>query len=393
MRSKSRSLEHYKDSSFADKDEASKFLGSNSPNTPSATHISEPGNFESYFSMVLKASLLIFLGMFIMAGICRFWVDKSSETSIKLSPYKSSPRDTNAPNSPQTKTDLSKFIRYFPKTNCKYALKDDEKTHAFIIGPQKTGTTFLTSFLAEFGHFPEILMSNPKETDFAQHDFQSAEEFDNYAWSHRKPEHKVLLESTANTIFEKGFEKVYPHFNNPKFIFIARDPTERFFSHLNHIQRNILAPEELVGGTINMTKGYNIMANNASTPQKLHYEVAKLLNNGLDWFLYHGLYAKWLESWREIRCNSMMILNQKHMTADVLGQVFKHLGLEVPPNDLILKSMKDASERYSSYEKLWGKFWHTLPKPDLETKAMIDDYYMKDKETLWKLLNISEPWF
>jgi len=291
--------------------------------------------------------------------------------------------------------DVADHIRFYPTVNCTLANHTDNRAHGFIIGPQKTGTTFLNSVLAEFPeHFPEILMSNPKETGFFKKDFETAEEFEDFAWRDRSRKHKVLLESSASTIFFKGYEKIYPVFSNPRFIFIARNPTDRFFSHLNHQQRLILAPIEIAERRPPMNKAWNIMAQNATTVDKLRDAVAMLMEKKRDWYLYHGHYADLLKPWgREIHCYSMMIINQKQMNAPVIREVFNHLGLARPPEYKIDEAIAESKSMYNVYKETWGEWWRKLPVADDETRKMLDDFYAEDNRKLWDMLNITDPWW
>jgi len=353
-----------------------------------------------------------------MAVIGRFWIRESSETSYKslfrasqanyhfeLHPTQMDPEPTEEPEDlvwevfhnelPIVSEDVADHIRFYPTVNCTFADHTDNRAHGFIIGPQKTGTTFLSSVLAEFPeHFPEILMSTPKETSFFKKDFETADDFEDFAWRDRDTKHKVLLESSASTIFEKGYEKIYPVFSNPRFIFIARNPTDRFFSHLNHQQRLILAPIEIAGERPPMDKAWNIMAQNATTVDKLRDAVAMLMEKKLDWYLYHGHYADLLKSWgHEIRCYSMMIINQKQMNAPVIREVFKHLGLARPPEYKIDEAIAESKKMYNVYKETWGEWWRKLPIADDETRKMLDDFYEEDNRKLWEMLNITDPWW
>ena len=69
-------------------------------------------------------------------------------------------------------------------------------------------------------------------------------------------------------------------------------------------------------------KAWNIMAQNATTVDKLRDAVAMLMEKKRDWYLYHGHYADLLKPWgREIHCYSMLIINQKQMNAPVIREV------------------------------------------------------------------------
>lgn len=117
---------------------------------------------------------------------------------------------------------------------------------AFMIGAQKSGTTYLAALLDQS---PDICISDPKEPHFLTHDFERGMEY--YASLFKKPGAKICLDASTTYTFLRPKDQMdagpdAPGLLDPvpqrihdlrpdaKLIYLLRDPVERAISALQH---------------------------------------------------------------------------------------------------------------------------------------------------------------
>lgn len=108
-----------------------------------------------------------------------------------------------------------------------------------IGGVHKAGTTSLYTYLS---WHPEVLGSEIKETHFFSGD-KYVNRYDNYeAYFKSYKSEKYKLEASPEYIYERqlAINNIKAHTDNPKLIFIFRNPTEKIISSFNHRKKNVL---------------------------------------------------------------------------------------------------------------------------------------------------------
>jgi len=287
-------------------------------------------------------------------------------------------------------------ITTFPTKGCRYPnpARKDKQTHAFIIGPQKTGTTFLTDLLVGVTdkNFPDIFGSTPKETGFyLKTDLKDSKAYHDFIWPGNDPKkYDVLLEASASNILKKSFLVIRKIAKEPKYIMLLRDPTKRYFSELNHVHRKFYGADK--SNKPNSKRYKDVEAIHDS--DDLHKQTIRQLGNGKrSNFLSKGNYAELLNGWKHVHCNSILLIDQKDITVDVIKEVLKHIGAKIPSDDIIQESMEIARDKYKREYGSGKPEWHTLPKPLPQTVEAVDIYYEERNKELWEMLNIDIPWF
>lgn len=96
-----------------------------------------------------------------------------------------------------------------------------------ICGAPKAGTTSLYEYLAQH---PEICMSNPKETDYFQHNYDKGIDWYASCFAHYQGEKVVGEASPGNMIHPLAPKRIKELIPNAKIIMILRDPIDRVFS-------------------------------------------------------------------------------------------------------------------------------------------------------------------
>ncbi|AZQ66568.1 sulfotransferase [Silicimonas algicola] len=124
----------------------------------------------------------------------------------------------------------------------------------YLIGAQKSGTTFLASRL---GRSPEVCLSDPKEPQFFSLHYQKG--FDAYRRTFRDPGARLKVDASTTYTFlrpahrlsdgdapgltapvPQRIREVAPH---ARLVYVMRDPVERAMSAWRHIHRGERAPD------------------------------------------------------------------------------------------------------------------------------------------------------
>ena len=126
--------------------------------------------------------------------------------------------------------------------------------NVYLIGAQKSGTTFLAALLAQS---PDVCVSSPKETHFFTLDYDKGLEF--YATCFADPDAPVRIDASTTYSFLRprhdldtpdapGLtdpvpERIHAVAPEAKFIYILRDPVQRAMSAYKHTQRKAPPPK------------------------------------------------------------------------------------------------------------------------------------------------------
>lgn len=129
--------------------------------------------------------------------------------------------------------------------------------NAFLIGAQKSGTTWLASLLEQS---PDICVSDPKEPQFFTRQFEKGEDF--YRACFARPDAPVRLDASTTYSFLRPAhamndpdapglldpvpQRIAEWAPDARFIYVLRDPVGRAASAYRHVMRMQPAPKEPV---------------------------------------------------------------------------------------------------------------------------------------------------
>ena len=246
------------------------------------------------------------------------------------------------------------------------------KPNLFIPGAAKSGTTTLHNLLNQH---PEICMSSVKEPGYWKNekfkDFKNIEK-ENYLNLFMKSKHKIFGESTTAYMYYDTFiNNINSNYKvSPKFIFILRNPIDRFNSHFWWI------------------KGLGLEKSNFQEAlSKDQNKEFKAYNNYPKYYFQFGLYAKWLKRFYNCfdRSNIKIIIfedliNNQLKTAN---SCFEFLGL---------KKLDTISNHTSNQTALLKnpELYHFLNKSAIGKYSFtkIGKYFLPKKTINWIILNI-----
>ena len=248
------------------------------------------------------------------------------------------------------------------------------KPNLFIPGAAKSGTTSLHNLLNQH---PEICMSSVKEPGYWKNekfkDFKNIEK-ENYLNLFMKSKHKIFGESTTAYMYYDTFiNNINSNYKvSPKFIFILRNPIDRFNSHFWWI------------------KGLGLEKSNFQEAlSKDQNNEFKAYNYYPKYYFQFGLYAKWLKRFYNCfdRSNIKIItfedlINNQLKTAN---SCFEFLGL---------KKLNSISNHTSNQTALLKnpQLYHFLNKSAIGKYSFtkIGKYFLPKKTINWIKLNIKD---
>ncbi|MBC8301495.1 MAG: sulfotransferase domain-containing protein [Pelagibacterales bacterium] len=248
------------------------------------------------------------------------------------------------------------------------------KPNLFVPGAAKSGTTSLHNLLNQH---PEICMSSVKEPGYWKNekfkDFKNIEK-ENYLNLFMKSKHKIFGESTTAYMYYDTFiNNINSNYNvSPKFIFILRNPIDRFNSHFWWI------------------KGLGLEKSNFQEAlSKDQNNEFKAYNYYPKYYFQFGLYAKWLKRFYNCfdRSNIKIItfedlINNQLKTAN---SCFEFLGL---------KKLNSISNHTSNQTALLKnpQLYHFLNKSAMGKYSFtkIGKYFLPKKTINWIKLNIKD---
>lgn len=227
----------------------------------------------------------------------------------------------------------------------------------FIPGAAKSGTSSLHLYL---GQHPDIFMSRRKEPHFFSHDKR-------YLSSDGRKKYLDLFanttefqyrgeSSTGYMVFPGVIERIKNEVEDPKFIFVLRNPVDRAYSHYWWL------------------KGYGFENRDfkAAFLDDIHKDPDPL-NTHHGWYKYYfqfGCYGKWISNFIEqFGSDKVLILTSEKLRTDPLGTVnccFRFLGLRELSEVDQLQSNKTLvlkyPKRYHFLKNGYKKIYKALPK-------------------------------
>ena len=248
------------------------------------------------------------------------------------------------------------------------------KPNLFIPGAAKSGTTSLHNLLNQH---PEICMSSVKEPGYWKNekfkDFKNIEK-ENYLNLFMKSKHKIFGESTTAYMYYDTFiNNINSNYKvSPKFIFILRNPIDRFNSHFWWIK----------GLGLEKSNFQEALSKDQNNEFKAYDYYPK-------YYFQFGLYAKWLKRFYNCfdRSNIKIItfedlINNQLKTAN---SCFEFLGL---------KKLNTISNHTSNQTALLKnpQLYHFLNKSAMGKYSFtkIGKYFLPKKTINWIKLNIKD---
>lgn len=218
------------------------------------------------------------------------------------------------------------------------------KPNFFVPGAAKSGTSSLHVYL---NMHEDVFMTESKEPHFYSHDQRYNYEKEDYTRRFKNGKScKCRGESsTGYLVFANVVDRIKSDIDNPKFIFVLRNPIDRIFSHYNWV-------DSLIGEKLNFKSA--IMVDKDDEP-----DYKNTFGFGYRYYFQFGLYAKYLKKYFDnFEKENILILLTEDLHDDPLKEVnkcFEFLGLK--KLDTIETIRTNATVKYSN-----AKMYHRLKK-------------------------------
>lgn len=225
----------------------------------------------------------------------------------------------------------------------------------FIPGAGKSGTSTLHNLLNQH---QDICMSEMKEPHFWTHpkfDTLNLDEFTQYNNLFEKGEYKYYGESsTGYMCFPNFFKNIHNYYQQqPKFIFILRNPIDRIYSHYWWLKG--------MGSERNSLKKAVLNDFDVEPNQQL-----KLPEGGYKMYYQFGLYAKWIgRFYEEFDTSNILIITTeqlKERRLETLNSCFTFLSLtplgELTPENTNETALLKFPALYKNVKKLAFNDYH-----------------------------------
>lgn len=200
--------------------------------------------------------------------------------------------------------------------------------HTIIGGVYKGGTTSLYTYLSVH---PEICCSSKKETEYFEINQTDLSEYLDYFKHCQKSKH--LLEASPGYLYGGSAvaKRIQSMIDQPKIIFILRDPVERFVSDYRHLIKTMNLPKDA-----SLADFFNSFTEDQKTKQA----------NSLD----QGRYIYYLEQWYSVFGDNIRIVffeDLRDHTMKVMLGLSEWLGIEP---SIFEKQQFDVENRSVSYK-------------------------------------------
>jgi Sulfotransferase domain len=202
-----------------------------------------------------------------------------------------------------------------------------------ILGAAKAGTTSLAYYLSQH---PDICMSSPKEPFFFEAEYEKGVKFyiENY-FSHYKGEVHIGEARHRNLYLGYVPERIKNTLNDPRFIVICRNPTERAISHYlyNYARKTqkVSFEEEIEVNLKRLEKGPYYLDESEAV---LYAEIleADKINGTIDQsYLDSGYYAEQIERYIDLfgKARIKIIFSEDllHHTQRTVNEIFCFLNI------------------------------------------------------------------
>ena len=191
----------------------------------------------------------------------------------------------------------------------------------FIPGAAKSGTSSLHDYLNQH---PSVFMSSVKEP----HYFSHANTFRNKSAYYNLFSGKETFayrgeSSTGYMVFPGVIERIKREIENPRFIFILRNPIDRAFSHYNWVRS--FAAEQ---------RDFREAVNHDATADP---DPEKSFGKGYKYYFQFGLYGKYIENfYHSFDPETIHVISSealKNSSLEVMNEIFRFLSLD-PMDDM-----------------------------------------------------------
>ncbi len=186
-----------------------------------------------------------------------------------------------------------------------------------IPGAAKSGSSSLHEYLKKH---PDIFMSSIKEPHFFCNDSNYSEKKDDYMELFEDSgSFKYRGESsTGYMVFENTIERIKKDCENPKFIFVLRNPIDRCFSHYNWVK--------------SFNKEKSNFENAILRDKEKIPNATNKIGGGYKYYFQFGLYGKWIEQYiKAFGRNNIYIITTEALKKDhskVMNGIFSFLSLD-----------------------------------------------------------------
>lgn len=271
------------------------------------------------------------------------------------------------------------IIRSYRKITAPFRLQPN----FFIIGVQKGGTSSLFQFLRAH---PSVITSLKKEPFYYCFFYNRGELWyrsnfplatsREYRCAASSVQHPPVGEASTHYIFyPKAAERLFKDYPHAKLILLLRNPTERAFSHWNHMSRRGIEKrsfEQAIEDEINL--GVTRIMLDRTGEQNMMKEWCEKT------YISHGIYLPQIKSWLEFfDKKQLLILGSEDMFKypnRAIKRTLSHLNVQ-PQTETI---------KFAVYNR--GK--KTVFKRS--TREMLVDYYRSANEELFEFIGESFEW-
>jgi len=253
-------------------------------------------------------------------------------------------------------------------------------TNLFIYSPPKTGSTSLFYSLAKHTN---LSPSKPKEPQFFSYRFDenNIEKYNSIFETNNK------LKFEASTTYldnKQSIVRIQKHCNNPKFIVVLRDPTDRYISHYKHFRaiNTILNNESLKNDFKNSINWQEEWLEKGKHFRGLAKDDHALMEN----MLRQGVYINHIKNLlSHTRDDHVLIINYndyKTNFADTIDKICNFLNIE---NQKIENNHMNGSD--------WWQEWANV-EDEISTEmiAELRGFYKPYNEILERYLDINFGW-
>ena len=244
----------------------------------------------------------------------------------------------------------------------------------FIIGAQRSGTTFLNTILSFNKDIISIKGNNEEPRLFLKNDFPKNLESIIEIGKRDNPqtafnnENVILEKSTSYYEYERAAKRIKKYLPQSKIIFIARDPYKRMISNYEFSKKNDLEKLKFEEAILKNRRKFNTSVNPYN-------------------YIERSLYSKYLSFWIKNFNNNLKIILFEEMIkspGSFAKDIFSWIDVKVENNffDLIknINDLNSSKKSYTDYD--FGKNETTI-KNLFEKEKLFLEKHLKRTITCW----------